>query len=186
MPYQNYPQEAENLEGGDWMTIDAFSDWLNELETVNFSLQEGRNKGQEIFNSRQTLSWFFSNDLRFPDKRGDHRFVVICLDNSDWPSILEQISSALDYKTPDVSKTDKDLSTNTVNYAVSYRGNGKDKDVSLDDEASKKISTQDERTILSKALKAYRTGLQKARSQKTKSAVTMRKFEATYALTWQT
>lgn len=186
MVYSRYSDEVERLEGAEWVLIDSFTSWLNELETVNMAVQEGRNKGLEIFNNRQTVSWFFDDNKRFPDKSNGHRFVAICLDINDWASTLEQLYSALSYKTPDVSKTDKDLGAQSINYAVSYKGSGKDKDVNLDDETSKKITSQDERKLLQQAIKSYATALQKARSQKTKSAYTMGRFEHTFGIEWTT
>lgn len=186
MPYQNYPVAAELLENDEWMTVPAFIDWLNEMETINISVQEGRNKGLEIFNSRKTITNFFSDDKRFPNKVDGNRFAAVCLNENDWPSIFEQLLAALNYKPPDISRTDKNLDGQTLNYTATYKGAGKDKDIALDDETSKKITSQDERRRLENTVKSFTTAIQKVRSQLGKNQYTMRKFETTFSITWST
>lgn len=187
MPYTNYTTELERLETLEFTSVDNLNQMLRQLDGIQFALQSQRTQGIAIVNDLVKETNIFSDVDRFPDRdAANHRAAVICLTVADWPFKFEQITTALNYKVPDVAQTNKDLASNSAGSQLqaSNRPNNNNNNGTHDD-ISKCIIPLDERIRFEKAMKSFFTGVADIRRQITGATLTRRIFEHTYNLRWQ-
>lgn len=176
-----YGEEAERMEYQEYTRTDNLLDVVGKLRNIAFSLQSQRTQGLQIISSLIRARNIFSPLDRFPPG------AYVCLTCDDWPDKIEQCVSALNYKVPDVSNTDKDLATGAQNYQSSFTNNSKTQRGSgnAEDDATKCIKSLDERGKFEKALKSFTTSLADMERQLKNSILTTRIFERKLNLVWK-
>jgi len=190
MPYTNYSTELQRVQYLSWVNIINMENLINQLESIQFALQTQRTQGLQLLSQVEKTRNFFGKSKRFPaeNSAGD-LLAFLCVDLKDWPAKFEQVMSALNYKVPDIAGTNKDLATNQKDFQSSgsstsnhNRGNNGKGDAS--DDATKTITSMQERDRFEKAMKSFTTGLADFKVQLSMSIVTRDIFEEKYSLIW--
>jgi len=176
---------VEVLETLEFVHIQNLRNMLSDLDRIQFALQTQRTQGLQIAASLQKITGFFSNIVRFPEAGPEGRFVVVQVSGADWPFKFAQLISSLQYKTPDINATNKDLSDSSANWQIQKSAGPKmPGGPSGNDDATKCVMPVSEREKFEKAMFSFVTSIADMRSQITSSTLTRRLFEAKFNLSW--
>nr|QDH90219.1 MAG: hypothetical protein H4Bulk46291_000003 [Riboviria sp.] len=189
MPYTNYGVKHETLEALRWVTVGNLQNMLAALDKIQFAYQTQRSQGLQLATSLESKTEFFDKNTRFPPTGADGKtFKAVCIDCGDWPFKFNQVITALNYKTPDVSQTNKDLAINSKDYQSNASSGSKTKATSSgdNDDSTKSITSMDERVRFEKSMLAFTTGITDIRNQLRGAIKTQAGFEAENELVWKT
>lgn len=190
MTYTNYTESVEAIEGLAFVRLSNLQNVLQQLDGIQFALQTQRTQGIQILAGVEKEFDIFGESVRFPkvDPNTNKTIKFVCVQLKDWPMKFDQVMSSLNYKTPDIAGTDKDLALGNSNYQASFTNNkktGSPSNGSPDDNAEHCITSQSERKVFLNALKSFTTGVADMKQQLNESILTRRIFERKFSLIWE-
>lgn len=187
MPYINYNEDVEAIEGLAYVSLFNLQNMLNQLDGIQFALQTQRTQGIQIAAGIEKQYDIFGEGLQFPDTDAGRLAKYVCIQLKDWPMKFDQVISSLNYKVPDVANTNKDLSKDGTNFQSAFSQNKKTgaTNDSSNDDATKCIKSQSERDVFLNAQKSFTTGVADMKQQLHESIWTRRIFERKYSLIWK-
>jgi hypothetical protein len=174
---------AAKLRRTRWATQDSLEDILDKLSNIKFSYQEERNKISELTNDFRNSGdkKIFAKTTRFPD---DDYVPLMC---NEILEALKQIELAGDYRPPDVSSTNKDLTVKSLAYSKDSEGGGKQRkngDGDDKEKDSQQITSIAERDRLEKSDKAFREALRELYKSVVDCSLNRATFENKFMLNW--
>jgi hypothetical protein len=174
---------AAKLRRTRWANQDALEDILDKLSNIKFSYQEERNKISELTNDFRNAGdkKIYGKTTRFPD---DDYVPLVC---NEILMSLKQIELAGDYRPPDVSATNKDLTSKSLAYSKDSEGGGKSRKQNEGDDKEKdsqQITSIAERDRLEKADKAFREAVKELYKSLVECSLNRATFENKFMLTW--
>lgn len=166
-----------------WARVGEILELKDQLCAVKFGLQQERIKGSEILSKLTTTRNLVSKTKQFPDDD-----VYVDLQSGDWPSKMEQVRTALNYKPPENSfiGNNRGDEKHTTSIVRNSKGKGKENDHENND--STQITDISERQKFEKSMKAFYTGLQSMEDQigMGTGLFSRDEFESHYYLKWST
>src|SRR6266511_2677588 len=150
---------------------------LTQLQAIQFCYQTQRTQAFQILADLHPITDLFDKENRFPIQ---HHLNIM---HSDWPAKLEQIRNSLDYKTPDVSHSNKDLNANPSSHKHNNKNHGNGPSSEHD---ANTISDMNERDKYEKAEKSYYSGLTNISNQLARGVgvFNQESFESEFAAIW--
>lgn len=190
MPYTDdtyFRSTARVLSAAPWINITNFNKFIRGLTKIEFSYQAERNKIKQLIVELEDVSNdnVYTQTNRFPtDSEYQGPALFMCLDEGEFPKIIAQIGSAGDYKTPDISNTNKDLSEKSLSYISDRNSKTKNNDNGKEDGSGDKITSLSERDRLEKALLSYNNAIMLLRGLIKAEFIDRYRFESKYNLKW--
>lgn len=164
-----------------WARVGEILELKDQLAAVKFGLQQERIKGAEILSKLTTTRSLVSKVKQFPDDD-----VYVDLQSGDWPSKMEQVRTALNYKPPENSfignnRSDERHTTSIERNSKTSKGGD-----NHDNNDASQITDLSERQKFEKSMKAYFTGLQSMEDQigMGTGLFSRDEFESHYYLKW--
>jgi len=184
MPYSlNYwTGDAAKLECTGWIQPRNAFEILRKLEKIKFTYQSERNTVPDIIDELEggADDCIYTIDVQFPLKN----FIPLQCDE-----VVENIKNVLlaaSYRPPDVSETDKDLTTKTLQHASNKQGSSKPPTEQSDSSSKDQsvITQLQERNRFEKSQKLFYESLSSLKKSLKSCTLNRITFETKYNLTF--